>query len=109
MSTPFVHLHTHSHFSLLNALPSPEALVLRAKAQGATAVALTDMDALYGAIVFYQVCQSEGIKPIIGLDVHVAPEHRTLKRAHVDKKAWRLTLLAENNVGYQNLLKLSSL
>lgn len=109
MNTPFVHLHTHSHFSLLNALPSPEALVVRAKEQGATAIALTDLDALYGAIAFYQVCQSEGMKPIIGLDVHVAPEHRSLKRARVDKMAWRLTLLAENNTGYQNLLKLSSL
>ena len=109
MNTQFAHLHTHSHYSLLNALPSPEALIARVKEQGGVAVALTDLDAMYGAIAFYQAAHEAEIKPIIGLDVHVAPEHRTLKRARVDKHAWRLTLLAENNAGYQNLLKLSSL
>ncbi len=109
MQIPFVHLHTHSHYSLLNALPSPKALVARAKQQGATALALTDIDAMYGTILFYEACREAGIKPIIGLDVHVAPEHRTLKRARIDQKSWMLTLLAANNTGYKNLLKLSSL
>ncbi|NQV12033.1 DNA polymerase III subunit alpha, partial [Candidatus Uhrbacteria bacterium] len=109
MAQDFVQLHVHSHYSLLNALPSPEALVLRAKEQGATAIALTDNDAMYGIVPFYEKCKANDMKPIIGVDFHVAIEHRNLKRARIDKTAWRLVLLAKNNVGYKNLLKLSSI
>ena len=104
----FVHLHTHSYYSLLNALPSPLALVERVKEQGGTAVALTDDDALYGAIPFYQAARAAGIKPIIGLDVHNAPNGRHNKRARIDKQTWRLVLLAKDDTGYHNLLQLSS-
>ncbi len=104
----FAHLHTHSYYSLLNALPSPLKLVERIKEQGGGAVALTDDDALYGAIPFYQAAKAAGIKPIIGLDVHIAPNGCHNKRARIDKQAWRLVLLAKDNVGYGNLLKLSS-
>ncbi len=109
MSKDFVQLHVHSHYSLLNALPSVKALVSRAKEQGATAMALTDNDAMYGIVPFYEECIKNDIKPIIGIDVHIAPEHRTLKRARIDKKSWRLVILAKNNQGYKNLLKLSSI
>ena len=84
-------------------------MVKRAKEQGCTALALTDNDAMYGTVEFYRACQAEGIKPIIGLDVHVAPEHRSLKRARIDKKSWRMVLLATGDEGYKNLLELSSL
>ncbi|MBT4857143.1 DNA polymerase III subunit alpha [Candidatus Uhrbacteria bacterium] len=104
----FVHLHVHSHYSLLEALPSPKALVERAKSQGATALALTDNAALYGAVEFYQKCEAAEIKPIIGLDVFVALDKMTDKRAAIDKKNHRLTLIARNDVGYKNLLKIST-
>ncbi|MEK7094543.1 MAG: DNA polymerase III subunit alpha [Patescibacteria group bacterium] len=109
MPNLFVHLHAHSHYSLLNALPSPESLVLRAAEMGGMALALTDTDAMYGVIPFYKAAKAKGIKPIIGLDVHIAPDGRHQKRARIDKRAWRMVLLAENITGYKNLLKLSSL
>lgn len=105
----FVHLHTHSYYSLLGALPSPEALVDRVKEQGGSAVALTDNDALYGTVDFYQAAEGAEVKPIIGVDVHIAPNGRHQKRAALDKRSWRLVLLAETNEGYQNLLKMTSL
>ncbi|MBT6254467.1 DNA polymerase III subunit alpha [Candidatus Uhrbacteria bacterium] len=108
MSKDFVQLHVHSHYSLLNALPSPKALVARAKEYGSTAMAITDNDAMYGIVPFYEECRKNDIKPIIGVDFHIAPEHRSLKRGMVDKKSWRLVVLAKNNAGYKNLLKLSS-
>jgi DNA polymerase-3 subunit alpha len=105
----FAHLHTHSHYSLLQALGSPGALVNAALEQGVTAVALTDIDAMYGAIPFYKACKEKGVHPILGLEVHVAPEGRLQKRSRIDKNTWRLVLLAENLEGYGNLLKLSSI
>ena len=104
----FVHLHVHSHYSLLEALPSPKALVARAKEQGMMALALTDNGALYGAVEFYQACMAEGIKPIIGLDAYVALDRMTDRRPTVDKKAYHLVLLALNTAGYKNLLKIST-
>lgn len=93
MSASFVPLHVHSHYSLLRALPKIPDLVARAKAEGCTALALTDRDNMYGAIEFYKECKSAGIKPIIGLDAHIGDGQRRL-------------LYAENNTGYQNLLSL---
>jgi len=104
----FVHLHVHSHYSLLEALPSPKALVKRAKEQGMNAIALTDNGALYGAVEFYQACIAEDIKPIIGLDMYIAQNKMTDKRARVDDRPYRLTLLATNEKGYKNLLKIST-
>lgn len=109
MSNPdsprFVHLHVHSHYSLLNALPTPKELAAAAKADGQTALAITDNGALYGAIDFYKACTKEGIKPIIGLDAYLAPRTRHDKDA-IDKPRARLVLLAKNMNGYQNLIKL---
>ncbi len=105
-TTPFTHLHTHSHYSLLEALPKIPDLVAKAKKEGMTALALTDAGNLYGAIEFYQECMDAGIKPIIGVDFYVALRTRHDKEARLDNQRTRLVLLAENETGYQNLLKL---
>ncbi len=105
-TTPrFVHLHTHSHYSLLNALPTPKELAAAAKADGQSMLALTDNGALYGIIDFYKACSKEGIKPIIGLDAYLAPRTRHDKDA-IDKPRARLVLLAKTFAGYQNLIQL---
>ena len=105
LNSKFVHLHTHSHYSLLNALPTPKELVAAAKADGQTAIALTDNGALYGIIDFYKTCTKEGVKPIIGLDAYLAPRTRHDKEA-IDKPRARLVLLAKTFTGYQNLIQL---
>jgi DNA polymerase III subunit alpha len=104
----FVHLHTHSHYSLLEALPKIPDLVKKAKACKMTALALTDAGNLYGAIEFYQECQAHGIKPIIGVDAYLAIRTRHDKEARIDNARSRLVLLAENETGYKNLIKLVS-
>jgi len=102
----FVHLHTHSHYSLLEALPKIPDLVKKAKSFGMSALALTDSGNLYGAIEFYKECRENGIKPIIGLDAYVAVRSRLDKEARIDSARSRLILLAENEIGYKNLIKL---
>ena len=102
----FVHLHTHSHYSLLNALPTAKELAAAAKADGMHALALTDNGALYGAIDFYKSCTKEDIKPIIGIDAYLAPRTRFDKDAGIDKPRGRLVLLAKTNEGYRNLIKI---
>jgi len=106
MAEKFVHLHTHSHFSLLNALPKIPELVTAAKEDGQTAMALTDDGNLYGAIEFYKTCVKEEIKPIIGVDFYVAPRTRHDKEHRIDNYTSRLVLLAKNKAGYDNLIKL---
>ena len=106
MSSKFVHLHTHSHYSLLNALPKIDALIDEAKKNEMTALALTDNCNLYGAIEFYKACKKKDIKPIIGIDAYVAYRSRYNKETGVDKERYRLILLAENETGYKNLIKL---
>ncbi len=105
-SPQFVHLHVHSHYSLLNALPTPKELVIAAKADGQTSLAITDNGALYGAIDFYKACTKEGIKPIIGIDAFLAPRTRHDKDAQIDKPRARVVLLAKTFAGYQNLIQL---
>ncbi len=107
-SSKFTHLHTHSHYSLLNALPKIPDLVEEAKKNGMTALALTDNGNLYGAIEFYQVCKKKDVKPIIGMDAYLAVRSRTDKES-VDKQRHRLILLAKNNIGYKNLIQLVTL
>ena len=106
LTSSFVHLHTHSHYSLLSALPTPKELAKAAKADGQEALAITDAGALYGAIDFYKACTYQGIKPIIGLDAYVAPRTRFDKETGIDKPRSRLVLLAKTFNGYQNLIKL---
>lgn len=106
--SPFVHLHAHSMYSLSDALGDPKALVERAKELGYDALALTDHRSLYGAVLFYEAAEKAGIKPIIGVEIDVAPNRLTDKRPRVDDFSYHLTLLAETNEGYGNLLKLVS-
>jgi DNA polymerase-3 subunit alpha len=109
LTAQFVHLHVHSHYSLLNALPTPKELAKAAKEDGQDALAITDAGALYGAIDFYKACTKEGIKPIIGIDAYLAPRTRHDKEAMIDKPRSRLVLLAKTFAGYQNLIKLVTL
>ena len=108
MSTPFTHLHVHTQYSLLNAVPTSKELAAAAVADGQTALAITDNGALYGAIDHYKACQDAGIKPIIGLDAFIAPRTRFDKEP-IDKPRARVVLLAKNNEGYKNLIKLVTL
>jgi DNA polymerase-3 subunit alpha len=109
MAAKFVHLHTHSHYSLLNALPKIDALVKEAKKYEMPALALTDNGNLYGVIEFYKTCLKNEIKPIIGVDFYVAARTRTDKQGGVDNRRSRLILLAKNLEGYRNLIKLVTL
>lgn len=105
----FVHLHVHSHYSLLDGLMKPKYLAKTAKARGFSAVAITDSGAMYGAIEFYQACQGEGIKPIIGSEVYLGPRRLHDKDLELDKPRFSLILLAENFGGYQNMMKMTSI
>ena len=105
----FVHLHIHSEFSLLDGANRIKDLPVRAKELGMDAMALTDHGVMFGVIDFYKACKKEGIKPIIGCEVYVAPRSRFDKEPGIDNKYFHLILLAKNNQGYQNLSKLVSL
>ncbi|MCC6405230.1 MAG: DNA polymerase III subunit alpha [Candidatus Yanofskybacteria bacterium] len=103
----FVHLHTHSHYSLLDGLSKVDALVRRAKEHGMDAMAITDHGVLYGAIEFYKKATKAGVKPIIGCEMYITDGSRHDKRPGIDAdKRWHLILLAENETGYRNLVKL---
>ena len=102
----FTHLHTHSHYSLLQALPKIPELIAAAKKEGMEALALTDNGNMYGTIEFYKECKKAGIKPIIGVDAYMASRTRFDKQAGVDKDRSRIILLCKNNIGYKNLLKI---
>ncbi len=104
----FTHLHTHSHYSLLDGMSKIDDMVKMAKEHGMTAIGLTDHGVMYGAIDFYTACKKNGLKPIIGVEAYVANRSRFQKEAHIDNKRYHLTLLAKNNVGYQNLIKLTT-
>jgi DNA polymerase-3 subunit alpha len=103
---PFTHLHTHSHYSLLSAVPKIKELISAAKKDGMNALALTDNANMYGAIEFYKKCEEEGIKPIIGIDLYVAARTRKDKEGRIDNKRSRLVVLAKNYNGYKNLMEL---
>ena len=105
----FVHLHIHSEFSLLDGANRIKDLPVRAKELGMDAMAITDHGVMYGAIDFYKACKKEGIKPIIGCEVYVAPRSRFDKEPNIDNKYNHLILLAKDNQGYKNLSKLVSL
>lgn len=109
MSAKFIHLHNHSHYSLLNALPKIPELIKEAKKYEMSALAITDNANLYGAIEFYKACKKAEIKPIIGVDFYVAARTRLDKQGGVDNRRTRLVLLAKNLTGYHNLIKLVTL
>ncbi|MEK7192068.1 MAG: DNA polymerase III subunit alpha, partial [Patescibacteria group bacterium] len=98
----FTHLHTHSHYSLLDGLAKIDELVNRAKELGMDSIAITDHGNLYGAIEFYKKAKSAGIKPILGVEAYIAPP------ANSAEKYFHLVILCKNKIGWQNLLKLIS-
>ena len=105
----FVHLHIHSEYSLLDGANRIKDLPVRAKELGMNAIAITDHGVMFGAIDFYKACKANGVKPIIGCEVYVAPRGRKDKEPKIDEKYNHLILLAKNNEGYKNLAKLVSL
>lgn len=105
----FVHLHTHSEFSLLDGLGKLDHLIERAKSFGMDALAVTDHGAMYGSFKFYLKAKAAGIKPIIGVETYVARRSRFDKEAKVDTDPYHLVLLAKNETGYKNLMKLVTL
>ena len=105
---PFTHLHVHTEYSLLDGSAKIKELVERAKELGMNSIAITDHGAMYGAIEFYKAAKEAGIKPIIGCEVYVANGSRLVKDNKNAYQYTHLVLLAENNEGYQNLIKLVS-
>src|SRR3990167_3345671 len=102
----FVHLHTHSHYSLLDGLTKIKDLVREASRMEMPALALTDHGNMYGAIEFYKAAKNAGVKPIIGFEAYVAARSLKDKEPGVDERRYHLTLLAENEEGYHNLIEL---
>ena len=104
----YTHLHVHSHYSLLDGLAQLDGLVGKAAADGMPALALTDHGTMYGVIEFYQKCKKAGIKPIVGVEAYIASKGH-LNKDHATEKRWHVILLAKNEVGYRNLIKLTTI
>jgi len=104
----FVHLHVHTHYSVLDGFSKLDKLVTRSKDLGMPAVAITDHGTMFGVIEFYRVAKKAGIKPIIGVEAYLAPRKMTDRDVRYDKTAFHIVLLAENDTGYKNLLKIVS-
>ncbi|MFH1192164.1 MAG: DNA polymerase III subunit alpha [bacterium] len=104
----FTHLHTHSHYSLLDGLAKIDDLVAKAKEYKMDSLALTDHGVMYGLVEFYQKCKAAGIKPILGVEVYLAPNGMENKRSKIDEERPHLVLLAKNIQGYKNLIELTS-
>ncbi len=108
MGTDFAHLHVHSEYSLLDGFSRTKKLVQQAKAQGMNHLAITDHGAMYGAIEFYKACKAGGINPIIGIEAYLTEDMRDHSKRYSDDYH-HLLLLAKNNTGYYNLLKLTTI
>lgn len=104
----FVHLHVHSEYSLLDGACRLTDLVSAVKASNQNAVAVTDHGVMYGAVDFYKIAQEQGIHPIIGCEVYVAPRSRLDKMSDMDRSSYHMVLLCKNNTGYQNLIEMVS-
>lgn len=104
----FTHLHVHSHYSLLDGLGKIDALVERTKELGMNSLAITDHGSMYGIIEFVQTAQKHGIKPLVGMEAYLAPNGHDKKRGKLDANPRHLTLIAQTNQGYKNLMKLST-
>ncbi len=105
---PFVHLHVHSEYSLLDGLGRVGDLIARAKELGMPALALTDHGAMYGAIEFYQTAKRQGIKPIIGIEMYIAPRSMKQRDPKKDRSPHHIILLAKDEAGYHNLLQIAT-
>ncbi len=105
----FVHLHVHSHYSLLDGAANHKKLVAAAKSLGMPGLALTDHGNLFGAVKFVLACKEAGIQPIVGMEAYMAPGHRTERKKSAGGAFFHQLLLARNLEGYFNLMKLSSL
>lgn len=105
----YVHLHNHTHYSVLDGLSKVVPMVTQVKDMGMEAVAITDHGTMGGAIEFYKAANDNDIKPIIGMETYIASRSHTDKDASKDKLNYHLTLLAMNNIGYRNLMRLSSI
>ena len=104
----FVHLHVHTEYSLLDGAARIAPLVERVKEKGMDAIAITDHGAMYGVVDFYKACKKAGIKPILGCEVYTAARSRFDKDARLDSDQGHLVLLARNNEGYKNLMRIVS-
>ena len=109
VASDLVPLHNHTHYSLLDGLTKVKPMVEYVKAMGMEAVAITDHGTLSGAIEFYKEANAQGIKPLIGMETYVAPRKHTDKEPGKDKQYYHLILIAMNNTGYQNLMRLSTI
>src|SRR6185503_8062093 len=112
MPGPFVHLHVHTHYSLLDGACRVSDLVRRTKALGMDSIAISDHGCMFGVIEFYNECKKEGIKPIIGMEAYMAPgdrRERSVPSGNAGDAAFHLLLLAQDLEGYKNLVKLSSI
>jgi DNA polymerase-3 subunit alpha len=105
----YVHLHNHTQYSLLDGLTKVPELIEYVKTSGMESVAITDHGTMSGVIEFYKASKAAGVKPIIGMETYVAPRKHTDREAGKDKTPFHLILLAMNNVGYENLMRLSSI
>lgn len=105
----FVHLHNHTQYSLLDGLTKVPQLIKYVNEKAMDAVAITDHGTMSGAIEFYKEALGAGIKPIIGMEAYIAPRKHTDKEPEYDRQYFHLTMLAMNNDGYQNLMRLSTL
>jgi len=103
-----IHLHCHTHYSLLDGANRIDKLVARAKALGQPALAITDHGNMFGVPEFYRECRKQDIKPVIGIEAYIAPGSRFDKAKTYEENSYHLILLAENNTGYQNLMRLST-
>lgn len=108
-TVPFVHLHNHTHYSLLDGLQKVPDMLDWVQELGQTAAAITDHGTLSGAIEFYKECKKRDIKPIIGMEAYVSPRKHTDKSTREDRTPYHLTLLAKNEQGYKNLMHLSTI
>ena len=108
-SIPFVHLHTHTEYSLLDGASRIPELIAEAKNLGMKALAMTDHGQMYGAVTFYKEAKKAGIKPIIGCEIYLAPQSRRDTFEVDGVRYYHLILLAENETGYRNLVQLVSL
>src|SRR3954462_11260292 len=112
MSSPFVHLHVHTHYSLLDGACRVDKLIKRTKELGMDSIAITDHGCMYGVVEFFNECKKEGIKPILGMEAYMAPgdrRERSTPGGNAGEAAYHLLLLAKDLEGYRNLIKLSSI